>query len=123
MAETSPIKRELIATRLAALALIFVCLTLAQAQSAPLPSWNDRANKRAPDPCVRQFGWRTDARVDCGGSGVRFVGLVRHTNAEREWAYDRESHMESWTKLERSNVTQVGGSGYETGLEVIYPPQ
>ncbi len=25
--------------------------------------------------------------------GPRFMGLVRHTDAEREWAYDRESHI------------------------------
>ena len=27
------------------------------------------------------------------GFGLRFAGLVRHTDAEREWAYDRESHI------------------------------
>jgi phosphoserine phosphatase len=27
------------------------------------------------------------------GSGRRFVGLVHHTDAEREWAYDRASHI------------------------------
>ncbi len=27
------------------------------------------------------------------GSGVRFMGLVHHTDAEREWAYDRSSHI------------------------------
>jgi phosphoglycolate phosphatase-like HAD superfamily hydrolase len=27
------------------------------------------------------------------GSGVRFMGLVHHTDAEREWAYDRNSHI------------------------------
>jgi len=27
------------------------------------------------------------------GSGARFMGLVHHTDAEREWAYDRESHI------------------------------
>jgi hypothetical protein len=26
-----------------------------------------------------------------GGGGPRFVGLVHHTDAEREWAYDRDS--------------------------------
>jgi len=26
-----------------------------------------------------------------GGSGARFMGLVHHTDAEREWAYDRDS--------------------------------
>jgi phosphoserine phosphatase len=27
------------------------------------------------------------------GSGPRLLGLVRHTDAKREWAYDRESHV------------------------------
>jgi hypothetical protein len=27
------------------------------------------------------------------GAGPRFMGLVRHTDAAREWAYDRQSHI------------------------------
>ncbi|MGH9368888.1 MAG: HAD family hydrolase, partial [Thermoanaerobaculia bacterium] len=27
------------------------------------------------------------------GSGVRFMGLVHHTDGQREWAYDRKSHV------------------------------
>ena len=27
------------------------------------------------------------------GGGARFMGLVHHTDGEREWAYDRESHV------------------------------
>jgi hypothetical protein len=27
------------------------------------------------------------------GSGARFMGLVHHTDAVREWAYDRTSHV------------------------------
>lgn len=27
------------------------------------------------------------------GDGARFMGLVHHTDAEREWAYDRQSHI------------------------------
>jgi phosphoglycolate phosphatase-like HAD superfamily hydrolase len=27
------------------------------------------------------------------GSGLRFMGLVHHTDAQREWAYDRTSHI------------------------------
>jgi haloacid dehalogenase-like hydrolase len=27
------------------------------------------------------------------GSGLRFMGLVHHTDAERDWAYDRQSHV------------------------------
>ncbi len=29
----------------------------------------------------------------CGGSGQRFCLYVRHSDAEREWAYDRDSHI------------------------------
>jgi hypothetical protein len=28
-----------------------------------------------------------------GGSGLRFMGIVHHTDAVREWAYDRQSHI------------------------------
>ena len=28
-----------------------------------------------------------------GGDGATFMGLVRHDDADREWAYDRESHI------------------------------
>jgi hypothetical protein len=27
------------------------------------------------------------------GSGARLMGIVHHTDAEREWAYDRKSHI------------------------------
>ena len=27
------------------------------------------------------------------GAGARFLGIVHHTDAKREWAYDRESHI------------------------------
>jgi hypothetical protein len=27
------------------------------------------------------------------GSGARLMGIVHHTDAEREWAYDRTSHI------------------------------
>jgi len=27
------------------------------------------------------------------GNGARFMGIVHHTDAEREWAYDRQSHV------------------------------
>src|SRR5688500_11425616 len=27
------------------------------------------------------------------GDGARFMGIVHHTDAEREWAYDRQSHI------------------------------
>lgn len=33
------------------------------------------------------------------GHGRRFMGIVRHTDAEREWAYDRLSHVGKLDKL------------------------
>jgi hypothetical protein len=37
-----------------------------------------------------------------GGSGARFMGIVHHTDAAREWAYDRQSHI---GKLEEGTMT------------------
>jgi phosphoglycolate phosphatase-like HAD superfamily hydrolase len=39
------------------------------------------------------------------GSGARFMGLVHHTDAEREYAYDRQSHVGRLDKaLDEANV-------------------
>jgi phosphoserine phosphatase len=39
------------------------------------------------------------------GSGARFMGLVHHTDAEREWAYDRKSHIGQLDKaLDEANA-------------------
>jgi phosphoglycolate phosphatase-like HAD superfamily hydrolase len=39
------------------------------------------------------------------GSGPRFMGLVHHTDAEREWAYDRKSHIGKLDKaLDEANA-------------------
>jgi hypothetical protein len=49
------------------------------------------------------------------GPGRRFMGIVHHTDAEREWAYDRQSHIgkldkawdeavaEGWTVVDMKN--------------------
>lgn len=40
-----------------------------------------------------------------GGAGARFMGLVHHTDAEREWAYDRDSHIGKLDKaLDEANA-------------------
>jgi hypothetical protein len=36
-------------------------------------------------------GDRQMLEYTAGGSGARFMGLVHHTDADREWAYDRDS--------------------------------
>ena len=43
------------------------------------------------------------------GTGARFMGLVHHTDAEREWAYDRKSHVgrleKAWDEAVRHGWT------------------
>jgi phosphoglycolate phosphatase-like HAD superfamily hydrolase len=40
-----------------------------------------------------------------GAMGARFMGLVHHTDAEREWAYDRQSHVGKLDKaLDQANA-------------------
>jgi phosphoglycolate phosphatase-like HAD superfamily hydrolase len=45
------------------------------------------------DGDLQMLQWTAD------GGGARFMGLVHHTDAEREWAYDRQSHV---GKLDRA---------------------
>jgi hypothetical protein len=42
------------------------------------------------------------------GSGARFIGIVHHTDAEREWAYDRQSSV---GKLDKA-LDQAQASGW-----------
>jgi hypothetical protein len=46
-----------------------------------------------------------------GGSGARFMGLVHHTDAVREWAYDRNSPVgrldKAWDEAVRRGWTVV----------------
>jgi hypothetical protein len=53
------------------------------------------------------------------GDGARFMGLVHHTDAEREWAYDKNSHVgrldkaldeahaKGWTVVDMKNDWRV----------------
>ena len=41
---------------------------------------------------TRMFGF-FPAVCAAAGSGPRFMGIVHHTDANREWAYDRTSHI------------------------------
>jgi hypothetical protein len=56
------------------------------------------------------------------GSGARFAGLVRHTDAEREWAYDRDAHV---GRLDKALV-EAGERGWtivdmKSDWKSIYP--
>ena len=58
------------------------------------------------------------------GSGPRFVGLVHHTDAEREWAYDRQSSI---GKLDKA-LDQAKASGWsvvdmKSDWNVVFPFQ
>ena len=52
------------------------------------------------------------------GDGARFMGLVHHTDAEREWAYDRNSHVGKLDKaLDEANGEGLDRRRHEDGLE------
>jgi phosphoserine phosphatase len=57
------------------------------------------------------------------GSGARFAALVRHTDAEREWAYDRESHIGKLDKaLDEATARKWVVVDMKNDWKVIYPP-
>jgi phosphoglycolate phosphatase-like HAD superfamily hydrolase len=56
------------------------------------------------------------------GTGARFMGIVHHTDAEREWAYDRTSHI---GKLDKA-LDEAARRGWtiasmKSDWKVIYP--
>jgi hypothetical protein len=57
------------------------------------------------------------------GNGPRFMGLVRHTDAEREWAYDRQSHIGRLDKaLDEATARKWTVVDMKRDWKVIYPP-
>jgi phosphoglycolate phosphatase-like HAD superfamily hydrolase len=56
------------------------------------------------------------------GNGPRFMGIVHHTDAEREYAYDRTSHVgkldKAWDEGVRRGWTIVG---MKTDWKIVYP--
>jgi phosphoglycolate phosphatase-like HAD superfamily hydrolase len=56
------------------------------------------------------------------GAGARFMGLVHHTDADREWAYDRQSHVGKLDKAldeaQQRNWTVVD---MKRDWKVVYP--
>ena len=55
------------------------------------------------------------------GDGARFMGIVRHTDGEREWAYDRQSSIGRLDKARRSDAKGLDRRGHEAGLEGHLP--
>jgi hypothetical protein len=57
------------------------------------------------------------------GSGLRFVGLVHHTDAEREWAYDRASHIGRLDKaLDEAQAKGWTVVDMKQDWQTIFPP-
>jgi phosphoserine phosphatase len=58
------------------------------------------------------------------GEGPSFAGIVHHTDADREWAYDRESHLGRLDKA-LDEGTERGWTIVDMRSEwsVIYPPE
>jgi len=56
------------------------------------------------------------------GSGARFMGLVHHTDAEREWAYDRKSYVGRLDKaLDEANRRAWTVVSMKTDWKRIFP--
>jgi phosphoglycolate phosphatase-like HAD superfamily hydrolase len=57
------------------------------------------------------------------GSGARFMGLVHHTDAEREWAYDRKSHVGQLNKaLDEALAKSWTVVSMKDDWKTIFPP-
>jgi hypothetical protein len=57
------------------------------------------------------------------GSGSRFMGLVHHTDAEREWAYDRQSHIGQLDKaLDEAQAKGWTVVNMQQDWRTIFPP-
>ena len=100
----------------AALALALLAPAGLFAQQAPLPK--TAADVPGPafgnsDGDLQMLQWTT------AGAGARFALIVHHNDAEREWAYDRESHIgrldkaldeaksKGWTVVDMKNDWKV----------------
>jgi hypothetical protein len=57
------------------------------------------------------------------GDGLRFMGLVHHTDANREWAYDRKSDVGRLDKaLDEANAKGWIVVDMKSDWNVIFPP-
>lgn len=91
--------------------LLLVWTSVARAQSDPLPSWRESKIEFIDDGPGKPVGIQRfigrrpilafgnsdgDQQMlewTAAGAGTKLMGLVHHTDAQREWAYDRESHI------------------------------
>ena len=69
------------------------------------------------DGDLQMLQWTT------AGDGSRFGLLVHHTDAEREWAYDRKSHIGKLDKaLDEAQNKDWTVVDMKRDWKVIYPP-
>jgi hypothetical protein len=129
-----------------ATALLCAAALYARADTDSLPSWRDGKPKQAivafvervttagspdfvaPDARIAVFafgnsdGDREMLEWTAAGEGARFAGIVHHTDAEREWAYDRESHIgkldKAWDEAKAKGWTVVD---MKAEWKVVYP--
>ena len=58
------------------------------------------------------------------GPGARFMGIVHHTDAEREWAYDRKSHVGKLDKaLDEGTKRGWAITDMKRDWKTVFPPQ
>jgi phosphoserine phosphatase len=58
------------------------------------------------------------------GEGLSFAGIVRHTDADREWAYDRESHLGRLDKaLDEADANGWTVVDMKADWAVVYPAE
>jgi hypothetical protein len=58
------------------------------------------------------------------GTGARFMGIVHHTDAEREWAYDRQSHIGQLDKaLDEGQARRWTVVSMRDDWKTIFPPE
>jgi phosphoglycolate phosphatase-like HAD superfamily hydrolase len=58
------------------------------------------------------------------GSGPRFMGLIRHTDADREWAYDRQSSIGRLDKaLDEAQAKGWTVVDMKRDWKIIFPPE
>jgi hypothetical protein len=69
------------------------------------------------DGDLEKLQWTT------GGTGARFALIVHHTDAVREWAYDRKSHVGQLDKaLDEAQTKGWTVIDMKQDWKVIYPP-
>lgn len=101
------------ASYLAFCALMLMFTGCASLKPDPLPSWNEGSAKQSVVALVAKV--TTPGSPDlmlqwtAAGTGSRFMGIVHHTDAAREWAYDSNSSV---GKLSTSTLDIARAKGW-----------